>query len=491
MKTQYIIFAYLLLTLGIGVYMARTNKTVQDMFIAKSGLPILLIIPLVFGEVLGGTGTVGGCAQASSGGLSAAWATWGIGLGLVAYVLFFSKFFRVTGATRGVMSLAEGYELLFDRRAKVVMLLIVAIVYGILFALQPVAAAAILAPMFGIDHRLMLVIVGVLFIIIATAGGLKGVAWVNVIHSFVMYLGLLIVAWMAVSVAGGINAVKIAAPSHYFSLVSPSVGTVVIWLLAATLSQMNSALMVSVTLGGKTLRVANRGMVFAAALLIPFALLPAIIGVVAHVVIPGVPPHDALYVLSASMSPWLGGLASMAVIAAIFSSGPALLLVVSTTLTQDLFKGFIKPNASEKETVIFARLATVVVGFLAIYLASKTTSIFSSMLGAFQIRAIAGVVLLLGLKWSRVNADAAFWSILFGGGVAAVWFFSGSPFGIQPLLPALLIGLVILVTITLMSREPISEGCALYQELLEKYNNIGEEGLESLEQEIALTKDKK
>lgn len=474
LKTQYIMFAYLAVTLSIGFYMLRKNKTVQDMFIAKSGLPLLLVIPLIFGEVLGGAGTVGNCAEATRMGMSAVWATWGLALGCIAYALLFSKYFRVAGATRGVMSLAEGYEIMFGKKTKVVMLIIVALVYSILFALQPVAATAILAPMFGIDKGIMLVIVGALFIMIAASGGLKGLAWVNVIHSFVMYLGMFIVAMAVISMAGGIGSIKLAAPTEYFSLFNPSTLTVVIWILGTILSQMNSALMVNVTLGGKTLKAANRGIIIGALLLLPFALFPAIIGVVAHVVSPDIVANNALYVLSEGISPWLGGLASMAVIAAIFSTAPALLLVVSTTLTQDLFKGFIKPKASDKEMIIFARICIVVVGLLAVYFGSKTSSIFSSMLGAFQIRSIAGIVLLFALAWPRVNAKAGFWSILSGGSVAAFWFFTGKPLGIEPLLPAALVGIAILLIFTWLSKEPVSKGYAAYQEMLDEYKQMEE-----------------
>ncbi len=488
MKTQYIMFAYLAITIGIGFYMLRNNKTVQDMFIAKSGLPLLLVIPLVFGEVLGGAGTVGNCAEATRMGMSAVWATWGLALGCIAYALLFSKFFRVAGATKGIMSLAEGYEIIFDKRTKVVMLIIVALVYSILFALQPVAATAILAPMFGVDKGTMLAIVGILFIILAVSGGLKGLAWVNVIHSFVMYLGMLIVAVAAVSLVGGIGAVKLAAPSEYFSFFNPSVLTVIIWITGTILSQMNSALMVNVTLGGKTLQAANRGIIIASILLLPFALFPAIIGIVAHVAMPGIAANDALYVLSESISPWLGGLASMAVIAAIFSTAPALLLVVGTTLTQDLFKSFIKPNASDKETIFFARVCIVVVGLLAVYFGSKTSSIFSSMLGAFQIRSIAGLVLLFALLWPRVDARAGFWSILSGGSVAAFWFFTGKPGGIEPLIPAALVGISVLLILTFLSKEPISQGYATYQEMLAEYNYREGNNYKSGMEDVALTK---
>ena len=94
-------------------------------------------------------------------------------------------------------------------------------------------------------------------------------------------------------------------------------------------------------------------------------------------------------------------------------------------------------------------------------------TILNQMLGAFQIRSVVGVVLLAALAWPRVNSRAAFWSMMGGGIVAAGWFFAGNPFGIAPLWPATAVCLIILIPITLSSKEKISDGYRRYMEAQE------------------------
>lgn len=95
-------------------------------------------------------------------------------------------------------------------------------------------------------------------------------------------------------------------------------------------------------------------------------------------------------------------------------------------------------------------------------------SILNNMLGAFQIRSIVGVVLLVALVWPRVNSRSAFWSMLCGGAVSAFWFFTGSPFGIAPLWPGTFVGIAVLIPLTLMNKEKISEGYQKYLDALKE-----------------------
>ena len=57
------------------------------------------------------------------------------------------------------------------------------------------------------------------------------------------------------------------------------------------------------------------------------------------------------------------------------------------------------------------------------------------------------------------------WLSMLGGGVVAMaWFFGGKPFDIEPLWPAAIVCLVILIPMTLMSKEKVSPGYLRYQE---------------------------
>lgn len=454
-----IMVPYIAVTSLIALLASRQNKTSGDLFLGAAGFGVTAIVAMTFSETIGGTGTVGDCAEAMSGiGMAAVWSSWGIAAGCILFVWAFGRFYRIVGKQRGVRSVAGAYEVLFGRRTKVVVLVIVALVYACMFALQPVAATALLAPMFGVDRTVMFVVVGALFILIACMGGLKGLARMNRVHAFVMWFGLLLVAALSVRAAGGFEHVAAVVPEGYFSPFYPGLATVAIWFVGAVLSQMNSAIMTTITLSAGSIKAARKGVLAAAVLILAFACFPALTGISALVLAPGADPQSALYAVSSSLNPWVGGLCSIAIVAAIFSTGPTLLLIVGTTITEDLYRSFVNKQASDKQVMVAARVVMVAIGIVAVALGSQTTSIFSQLISIFQIRSIVSVILIVALAWHRVNDDAAFWSMLLGGGIAAVWHFAGAPFGVQPLLPALLVGLVVLVGMTIASKERISTG---------------------------------
>jgi len=70
----------------------------------------------------------------------------------------------------------------------------------------------------------------------------------------------------------------------------------------------------------------------------------------------------------------------------------------------------------------------------------------------------------VALAWPRVTKDAAFYSMLAGGIVAAFWHFAGNPFGVQPLWPGAGVCLLILIPMTLLSKEKVSPGYRMYLE---------------------------
>ena len=140
-------------------------------------------------------------------------------------------------------------------------------------------------------------------------------------------------------------------------------------------------------------------------------------------------------------------------------------------LREDVYKLF-KPSADENERLMFSRIAMAVVGLAATYFGMHAGSILGQMAGAFQIRAIAGLVLLVAIFWPRVDSRAAFWSILVGGLVAAVWHFSGNPY-VTSLWPSLAVGVPILVVLTLMAPKPKSDGYQIYEEALAEAEAVG------------------
>jgi len=466
-----VVLLYFAITTGIGVYMMKKQSTLAGYFVAKKDLGPLLIIPLLFAEIIAGAGTVGNAAQAFNFGISSVWVNWGMSIGCLVVMLTAGKFYRVIGNKFNAVSVPQVYKARFDAKTRIVLMVVLVLVYAILFAMQPVAAGHILSPLLGVDHTMITWLLGILFITLCITGGMKGMAWMNALHTIVMYIGLGTVCFVAIKFAGGLGAVKAAVPDTFFRMDQPDLLTMAGWVIGTALSFFAASVLIAGIFGAKDVKTYRTGFTWAAILTLIFAMFPALIGVVGRAIMPDAASGSILYLVASALGPTFTILASMGILAAIMSTGPALLLLTTTMLSEDLY-ALLKPKADEKQRLMFSRIAMAVLGLLATYFGMHAGSILGQMAGAFQIRAIAGLVLLVAIFWPRVDSRAAFWSILCGGLVAAVWHFSGNPY-CTSLWPSLAVGVPILLVLTLMAPKPVSDGYAVYQEALKEVEAAG------------------
>ena len=81
-------------------------------------------------------------------------------------------------------------------------------------------------------------------------------------------------------------------------------------------------------------------------------------------------------------------------------------------------------------------------------------------------------VLLISLRWKRVDGTGAFVSLLIGSAVAMGWHVLGNPFGVQPLWPACITALCVLILMTLRCKEAVSAEYRNYQEIMLQYQKL-------------------
>lgn len=458
---------YIAITVIIGVVIAtrgsgRKDTSSRQFLTAQGNLSWFMIIPLLFAEMMAGAATIGKAATGFTTGLSAVWVNWGMSIGMIVFIVFAARFYRAMHRKYDILSVPEAFKFMFDQRCRTVMLIIIVVVYCFLYSSQPLSAAALIAPMIGCDAALLAWIVSALFIAVTLLGGMKGLAVMNIVHMVVMYAGLIAAATGSLDMAGGFAALQENLPASYFSLFEPDIWSTLANAIGIGISFLAAATMVTATISARSARDMALGTWGAAAIVIPFATLPAIIGMCAAVIMPGIDPNTALFSMSNAQGPAIAGVVSMAIAAAIWSSAPAALLFISNTLTQDFYV-VVRPKSTDRQRLLFSRLAVVVLGIAATWLGLNASSILGQLYAAFQIRSVVGIVLLVAMAWPRVTSAAAFWSMLSGGSVAAVWHFAGSPANIEPLWPACAITVIVLVGMTLASKTMVSDGYKRYE----------------------------
>jgi len=468
MTTPLIVAGYILFTLCLGFYMRKTNNSIAQFFVAKRELTPLLIVPLMFAEQIAGSGTIGAAQAGFNVGFSGGLAMWGNAIGNILFLIFVSKLYRVAGAKLNAISVAEVFSIRFGKWTRLTMMFTMSVTFSLLFSLQVVAAAALIAPMFNLNMTVAMWLCSIFFITMSVTGGLKGLAWMNALHSTVMYTCMGITTIVCVRLAGGFSVIANTLPSTYFTATQPNLNVVIADMLGVSIACIASAANTQVTMGARSLKDAYKGTIVASVLLAVFALLPCLIGMAGKVYMPDANSSSILYTMAGAASPVIAGMASMAILAAITSTGPAMLLVVSSTITRDLYKPIIKKDATEKQELAFSKFSIIVVGILMTILAMSIRSLLSTFVGALQMRAAAGIVLVLGLYWKRIDDRAAAWSILLGGIVSLVWYFSGNPFGIPALWASVAVCLTLVIALSLLAKEKVNSGYMRYKNALDE-----------------------
>jgi len=100
----------------------------------------------------------------------------------------------------------------------------------------------------------------------------------------------------------------------------------------------------------------------------------------------------------------LRGLMMAGFLAAYMSTIGTHLNLGASYLTNDLYKRFLNPGASDAHYVPVSRVATVIVMFLAAYGAYTMTSVGNAWIYLFNLTAGVGLVMILRWYWWRVNA---------------------------------------------------------------------------------------
>jgi sodium/proline symporter len=161
--------------------------------------------------------------------------------------------------------------------------------------------------------------------------------------------------------------------------------------------------------------------------------------------------------------PLLAGVVISGILAASMSSSDSFMLIVASSLANDIFKNLIKKDASEIVVMWIARLTMLAVTIFGAGIAlSENQSIFRVVSYAWAgLGACFGPLILFSLFWKRTTFPAAVAGMLTGGVVVILWknLISGfgGVFAIYELLPAFIISTLVILVVSLVTRKPSAD----------------------------------
>lgn len=158
-------------------------------------------------------------------------------------------------------------------------------------------------------------------------------------------------------------------------------------------------------------------------------------------------------------NPWVAGILLSAILAAVMSTLSAQLLICSSAITEDLYKGILRPKATDKELVWLSRLMVLAVAAIAIYIAQDPNSkVFGLVRNAWAgFGSAFGPVVLLSLFWKRMNGFGAVAGMLTGAFIVHFWGDITAQFNlpeIYSMIPGFISAMVMIVVVSLLTPKP-------------------------------------
>ncbi len=421
---------YVFALIGIAYLVSREKagheKDTKDYFLAGNSLPWWAIGASLIAANISAEQIIGMSGSGYAIGLAIASYEWMSALTLI----IVGKYFLPVFLKRGIYTMPQFLEQRFDHRVRTILAVFWLGVYVFvnLTSILWLGALAI-NTVTGIDMLYGMLFLGAFSAAYSLYGGLKAVAFTDIIQVVILVGGGLILSYICLDLisdgAGimvGFGALMDQAPEkfdmildkdnpHYMSLPGISVLVGGMWIMNLSYWGFNQYI-IQRTLAAKSLEEGQRGIVFAAYLKLLMPIIVVLPGIAAVILAPQLERPDQAYPTMMQLMPvGIKGLVFAALVAAIVSSLGSMTNSIATIFTMDLYS-FHRPNESQAHYVRVGRMVSFSALIIALICAKPLLGSFDQ---AFQyIQEFTGfftpgivALFLLGMFWKRTTVNAA------------------------------------------------------------------------------------
>lgn len=482
---------YMLVMLLVGVWYARRNKTAGDYYLGGRQLSPLVAAMSAEASDMSSWLLMGLPGLAYLSGVSeAAWTAIGLAVGTyINWLIVARRMRRYTVVANNSITIPDFFSNRFHDKSRLLMsasALIILIFFVPYTASGFAACGRLFGTIFGMDYLPAMLVSALVLVLYTAIGGFLAASFTDLIQSILMSLALVVVLVFGVTTAGGFGAVVENANSmpgflDIFQNHLPASNTAEPYGILAIVSTLAWGLgyfgMPHILLrfmainDEKKLKLSRR----IASVWVVISLFAAIlIGVVGAAALKGEfatsAEAETIFIRIAEMIGRNGvfpalfaGVILAGILAATMSTADSQLLVASSSVSQNFYKGLIRKNASDREVMWVSRLTIIVIALIAAVIAlDPNSSIFEIVSFAWAgFGAAFGPLVLFSLFWKRTTMPGALAGMLCGGAMVFIWKFLLNPLGglwsIYELLPAFVLSCVVTVVVSLLTKKPSPE----------------------------------
>jgi SSS family solute:Na+ symporter len=416
-----LLIVYSVVLTAAGLWIARLVRGSGDFFVAGRALSAPLIFSTVLAANIGAGTTVGATGLAYQEGLSAWW--WNGSAAIGSLVLAFwigPRMWRLASA-HGFYTAGDYLEHRYNGTVRGVMGSFIWLGTLSILAGQLIAGAAVLTVVAGVPKDVGVLIGAVVMTVYFVAGGLLSSAWVNLLQLVVLMGGFLVaMPLLYTDIGGGQAFSSIQAPHpRYWDFMYSTGSGMSGWAMVAVLTPafIVSPGLLQKAYGARDERAVRLGIGAQGIAQMLFAFIPVFFGLAAHAAHLEIDSPNLVLptVLATQLPVFIGALALAAVFSAEVSTCDAILFMLSTSLSKDLYKRFINPAADDRRVLLVARLAAVAGGIGGVVLAIQLQTVIGALGIFYSLLSVSLFVPVIGgLFTRRAGASEALASMAAG-----------------------------------------------------------------------------
>lgn len=458
--TVFVIYCLIIVSIGLWVSKEKAGheKNASDYFLAGKSLPWWAIGASLIASNISAEQFIGMSGSGFAMGLAIATYEWMAAATLLLVGLYFLPVFL----QKGIYTMPQFLESRYDSRVRTVMAVFWLLVYIFVNLTSVLYLGALsISSIMGVPFLTAVIGLASFALLYSIYGGLKAVAWTDVVQVFFLIVGGMFATYLGLSLVGegsawqGFTVLRDQAPDHFRMIFEPGQmmipdgqgGTRDAYMDLPGLSVLIGGMWIAnlsywgcnqyITqraLAAKNLQEAQRGILFAAFLKLLMPLVVVIPGIAAYVIVQneggageftalltdpetGIVKSDRAYPTLLSLLPeGVKGIAFAALVAAIVSSLASIANSTSTIFTMDIYRNYFDKDASQKKLVTIGRAVVVIAFVVALFIAPSLGALDQ----AFQfIQEYTGFVspgvvaiFLVGLFWKKATATSALFAAI-------------------------------------------------------------------------------
>ena len=460
MSSIYITFAlYFIVLLGLGIVAWQRTSDLSDYILGGRKLGSGVTALSAGASDMSGWLLLGLPGAAYLSGLEAGWIALGLLLGTWANWRVVASRLRVaTEALDDSLTLPDYFQRRFADNSGILRILpglFIFVFFSLYVSAGLVAGGRLFETVFELPYFWAVSAGGAAIVLYTFLGGYLAVSWTDAIQALLMLLALVAVPLMVFGTGetGLFDAARAANPELLNPLTDsqgePLTLLAILSLLAWGLGYFGQPHILARFMGiraaseltrARHIAVAWISICLAASVLVGLAgiggLSTALVG----------PDSETVFIrlVEVLFHPLVAGICLAAILAAVMSTADSQLLVASSAVAEDFYKGLLKPGASQAELVWIGRGSVIAIALVAFWLASDPDRTVLDLVSYAWagLGAAFGPVIVVSLLWSGMSRVGAIAGMLVGGLTVVFWGqLSGGLFEVYEILPAVLFAL--------------------------------------------------